>query len=512
VHSLKNRLRRRLQKLRQPKYLISTAAGLGYVMALFLGPLSKKLPIYKLSSPADPSLQALASIFTLALFAVMIFQWLITGRRAEFWGTAEIQRLLAAPLRRHDLLHYHIARSQVGIWFGSLLSTLIFGRLIKPSNMLFLLVGIWLLYSFLYFYRVAILLLQQTLMQRGWQRGVIKIGGVGLASFIGLAAALWTRWFPRGGWEIASSDAAMAIAWILHLSESPPAYVALLPLRLIVRPILVLDFFEFALCLVLALLVLLALYAGIRLSNVHLGEISLIVGGESKNGENEGPLIIRHRWLFRCLLARFPFAAVWWKNLRLAGGPELQRALPGLVIVLTIIVMLACESTEEALAMMGSIAAGLTGFLAFFGFLIFRQDLRTDWKYIDLLKSYPLPGWEIVLGEALGPATVLILLGWMLVLIAILLLPLSADTSFQHRLTLGIAVAVILPFIVLFGVLVQNAMMLLFPGWMHPGREQPRGIEAIGERLITSLVTFLLLAVVVGPVLILLCDASSPDC
>ena len=33
---------------------------------------------------------------------------------------------------------------------------------------------------------------------------------------------------------------------------------------------------------------------------------------------------------------------------------------------------------------------------------LLRQDLRSDLLNADLLKAYPLPGWQIVLGEVLA--------------------------------------------------------------------------------------------------------------
>jgi hypothetical protein len=56
------------------------------------------------------------------------------------------------------------------------------------------------------------------------------------------------------------------------------------------------------------------------------------------------------------------------------------------------------------IAALGMISAMLVLWSIIFGPTFLRQDFRQDLSSADILKSYPLPGWQIALGELLAPA------------------------------------------------------------------------------------------------------------
>ena len=95
---------------------------------------------------------------------------------------------------------------------------------------------------------------------------------------------------------------------------------------------------------------------------------------------------------------------IYWKNLSLVGGLSMQRVLPGVAVLAVVAIFIVSISGREAPTVIGSICAALAGFLTFMGPVLFRDDLRTDLKNIDMLKAYPIPGWGVVLGEVLAPA------------------------------------------------------------------------------------------------------------
>jgi hypothetical protein len=155
--------------------------------------------------------------------------------------------------------------------------------------------------------------------------------------------------------------------------------------------------------------------------------------------------------------------------------------------------------------MIGWMAVGISGFLTLMGPILFRDDLRTDLRNVDLLKSYPVPGWGIVLGEVLGPATVLAIFQWVLVLLAAGLLP-GMETralSVSGRIYVAIGAALLLPCFGFIGILVQNAAVLLLPGWVQLGKEHQRGVEAMGQRLITGVATAVSLLIAAVPAALL---------
>jgi hypothetical protein len=46
---------------------------------------------------------------------------------------------------------------------------------------------------------------------------------------------------------------------------------------------------------------------------------------------------------------------------------------------------------------------------------------------------------------------------------------------------------------------VQNAVVLLLPGWVQLGREHQRGVEAMGQRLISSFATIVSILIAAAP-------------
>jgi hypothetical protein len=117
-----------------------------------------------------------------------------------------------------------------------------------------------------------------------------------------------------------------------------------------------------------------------------------------------------------------------------------------------------------------------------------RQDIRGDLVNADILKSYPLPGWQIVLGEMLTPVAILTGVLWL----ALLLLAFTfhfgrsdpAWLTLPVRIggTLGLAVNA--PALVFLQLLVPSAAALFFPGWFQTSRTRGGGPEIVGQRMI----------------------------
>jgi hypothetical protein len=122
--SFKNRLRRRLQRLREPRYVIGLIVGLLYFYFAFFGRSGRR------DSPAGAAaiasvggpLQFIGSLFLMAA-AVTAWVW-PSGRPPLPFTRADVQFLFTAPITRRQLLHYMLWRSQVAILFGSAIATL----------------------------------------------------------------------------------------------------------------------------------------------------------------------------------------------------------------------------------------------------------------------------------------------------------------------------------------------------------------------------------------------------
>jgi hypothetical protein len=71
----------------------------------------------------------------------------------------------------------------------------------------------------------------------------------------------------------------------------------------------------------------------------------------------------------------------------------------------------------------------------------------------------------------------------------------AAAFAWRDRLALGVSGFFVLPAIALAQVVIQNAAVVLFPGWVAVGPSRPRGVEAMGQQMLMFAGTFLLLVV-----------------
>ncbi|HEU4681947.1 MAG TPA: hypothetical protein VFS51_09390, partial [Gemmatimonadales bacterium] len=130
-----------------------------------------------------------------------------------------------------------------------------------------------------------------------------------------------------------------------------------------------------------------------------------------------------------------------------------------------------------------------------------RNDLRGDLLKLDLLRSYPLRGWSVVLAEVGG--STLLLTGIQLSLLVIGYLAFLGNQSMFPGLedrTLGLLVALaFLPGINLLGMLIQNGAALLYPAWVHLGSGRPGGVEALGQNFLMMVGFVALLALTLAP-------------
>jgi len=119
-----------------------------------------------------------------------------------------------------------------------------------------------------------------------------------------------------------------------------------------------------------------------------------------------------------------------------------------------------------------------------------RCDLRADLLNADLLKSYPLRGWQIVLGELLTPVAILTGIVWLSILaFALAQQPLPRPPG-------AIAVlALVAPAVCTLQLLMPNGMAVFLPAWSQSVRTE-QGLDVVGQRLIflilQVLITFLL--------------------
>jgi hypothetical protein len=209
---------------------------------------------------------------------------------------------------------------------------------------------------------------------------------------------------------------------------------------------------------------------------------------------------------FALAAAGRPEVAFLWKNL-LASASYLQRPRVALIVALgialgsAVLARLGIPPLQLVVGMLSMLGAAAT---LMFGPMLARQDLRHDLPNADVLKTYPLPGWQVVLGEVLAPIALVTTLIWLQVLAAALNLisPPGADVTLLARAAVALGIALIAPFLAAVLVVLMNAAVLLFPAWVAQGAQRARGIDVMGQRMIFVAALFLTMVVALLPAVI----------
>ncbi|PYK98040.1 MAG: hypothetical protein DME19_14095, partial [Verrucomicrobia bacterium] len=231
------------------------------------------------------------------------------------------------------------------------------------------------------------------------------------------AAVLWVRRTipsPEAS-DFASLEAIQY--YVRHALDSGPVFYVLYPFRLVVRPYLAPDAHAFLLTFGPVLALMLLHYAWVVRSDVAFEEASVELsrklaekiaavraGGHwhSSAGKQK-----KQRPPFGLRPAGIPAVAFLSKNLISAGQAFTLRTWLFLAFFVLCIggPMGASQRAPGWLPpTIGIVTAILAGYSLLLGPAILRQDLRQDLVNADVLKMYPLRGWQVVLGELLAPA------------------------------------------------------------------------------------------------------------
>ena len=510
-HTVRNRLVSRFKRLKQPKYLVGAIVGGLYFYWLFFRNLFRGFggrPAVNLTISPE-HLLLFESLGALALFVIVLLAWIIPHERAALTFTeAEVAFLFPAPVTRRTLIHFKLLRSQLGILFTTLLFTLFsrgFGG--NPGIHAF---GWWLILSTLNLHFLGSSFARTLLLERGISNWLRRLLVFVLAA--AMAGSVWI-WAKRTLPELSAADTADSNAildYVQRVLTAGPALYLLYPFRLMVRPFLAQDATVFFAALAPALLLFLLHYLWVIYSDVAFEEASVEASqklakriaavragnwqGAKKNQKAKRP------W-FK-LAATGPSAtALFWKNLIGVGQVVSVRLWIFIVVIVAVFgfAFIGNARSHEISIIVPVLVAIALGYSLLLGPQLLRLDFRNDLPLADILKTFPMRGWQIALGEILAPVAVLAAAQWLLLVVGagcVLYLPGKYETLF---LAIALGAAVLLPVLDFLMLLIPNAAVLLFPSWIQTGKDSPRGMEATGQRLIFALGQVLVLLVAILP-------------
>jgi hypothetical protein len=126
-----------------------------------------------------------------------------------------------------------------------------------------------------------------------------------------------------------------------------------------------------------------------------------------------------------------------------------------------------------------------------------RNDLRGELSRLPMLKTLPLRGRDIIFAEVASSATPTALMQLMLVAAGLLAMSFITKETLDAQVRIGalIAAPVFLVGLNFANFTIHNGLALLFPGWVRVGEPGSAGVEAMGQMMLTSIITLLLLAI-----------------
>jgi ABC-2 type transport system permease protein len=506
IHSVANWIISRVKRLRQPKYLFGAIVGGAYLwLVLFrrlfatTGP-AMAMPGFP-SFPAElqPMVTSLAAIAL--LLVVLLLGWILPSEKPGLaFSEAEVAFLFPAPATRRMLIHYKLLSSQFGILLTTLFFTFASNRWsFVGGNMATRAIGWWLILSTLKLHFMGAALTISRLMDSGLDVRGRRLRTLGVvAGLLALAALVVWRQIraPRVEDFLNFRTFANYLQPIMTTGLVP---WLLLPAKLLLAPFLAHDLRTFALAIGPALLVLAGHYVWVLRAETPFEEASIAAAerrtariaaarsgnyrlGRTRTKARRGPFVLASS-------GGRPELAFLWKNL-LSTRPYLNHRT-ALVVAAVIIVGSSwlshgTEVQKFILGFAGMFALIFGGYALAFGPQFARQDLRSDMPNIDILKTYPLPGWQVILGELLTPVAILSAVLWLVLLMAGLGLGSTRHPTFtpELRATTAICAALLVPPVCMLQLIVPNAATLLFPSWAQTTRVRGGGIDVMGQRLI----------------------------
>ncbi len=500
--SFRNRVARRFRRLREPRYVAGLAVGLAY---LYFAVLRNQLRAARRGGSlfGDPAFAAavpsivVAGGIVLWLVALIAWFWPSAEPPLKFTG-AEVQFFYTAPVTRRQILHYKLLRSQLGVGFGVLIAALFSGAATAAaSGRWTFLIGGLLLFSTLRLHFLGVAFSRESLRGggsvpvRAWipPAVVAVLSGLVVVPFVIHAGELW-RLGAGAGWPPAFGP------MLLQIARTQPAATGLWPFAALIAPIVSPPGRAFLVAAMSAVALLALNYWWVLQSDAVLGEAVVAAERQHARGARGLPAPVARRAPFQLAPAGRPELALLWKNLILLG----RYASPRMLIqgLLPIVLLSVVFGTTRAGGALAWIALLFAAFFTLLGPYMMRNDLRHDMPRLAVLKTWPVRGSSLVVGELLAPATVLTILAWTSLAVALIL---SAGlrwtwASAADRAVLTLVAMLIAPMLIGAQLLLQNAAVIVFPGWIPTGGARPKGIEAMGQQMLMFAGT--LLALVVG--------------
>ncbi len=503
LRTARNRLRAQLRRARKPLNLAAIVLGIGYIWLV----LFRDTPVG--GGPFASVVRTDLILPVLAAFLLIVAaRWWIFGseRGTLAFAPAEVQFLFPAPVSRHALVHAKLVRIQLAI----LLNTIIFSVLLRggggSAQSWRRGLALWVGFSVFALHRLGAAIVRANAIEHarpGQRRSALPM--VVFATLLG--AVVWGVVSRLDELRAASALGLpkVGLALIDALQQPIPA-AALWPVRAVLAPVFAADVSGWLATMPFAIALLLVHYLWVVRLDASFEEAAL------EATQHRAELLQRFRTSQmgksrsrKGKLARVPrlpafgppAVAVAWKNIVAAlRGGAWRSQLITFTIGLVVMAIVMRTASEDAADIFVALTVAWGGMLVFVGPLWMRFDLRLDLPRLSILKTWPLPGRQIVAAEIAAATVLHSVTIWSLMVVPVVLVVMDPKllTTSGSGVPMFVAAALGIPLLNALMFTVHNATALLFPAWVRLGSES-RGFETMGQNLLTMGATTLVAAV-----------------
>lgn len=487
LRSTKGRIRARLTRLKNPRYLIGAIVGLFYFVFIF----RRSLTGGRASVNPDMADGVLVFVGAAIIMMLVAVQWLMVFRTGGLNLTeSEMDMLFPAPVSRRALVHYHIIKP----FFGFVIAAIFVVFLLQPV----LAAGGFIRASILAFFVMYALYAHQTVLDllpllplRAWVTrfaqflfGIVII----LLALIMLATQLEQR-----------TD------FILGISPTLPTFAAIVsaPFCWVAAGFSLQSPYSWPIAVATCGVGFALLYGIIALIDVPLEESTARKWQKRqkrlrrrsikrKEINADKARTSRPHWIsdsgqvWRVILGKSKLGF-----LRYALKMPLATMLPAFLIIWLITFF---ATPNEARPIFAFLTLMFSAVVMLIGGRVLHLDFRTELEHIELLKSFPIKGFHMVMA-VLG-INCLVMGAFHLLMACLFAISALSGSGWDwpySPLAVSIVAIMVFPVMSLVFLLLENLLLLWLPAWFmeKSGEQRTRGFDVMGRRMFNVIVRFL---------------------
>lgn len=504
ICTTRNRLRVRLRRLREPRYLVGAIVGAAYVYFAFFARLRSSQSASRRRRNArvpDQLVAAGPALAGVGLMAGAAAAWLLPFNSSllEF-SDAETQFLFPAPVSRRWLILHRLIRSQIGILFTSAVVA-IASPSVDGYLRLRAAIGMWLLLCTVRVYFTGVTLSRARLLTGDRQvRRIAWLPLLALGTALVVVAAALVREF--GPAQVVSGPD--FLQRFTNVTSRGGARIALAPFTALTWPLFAGWPQPYLISLSASAAVLAICVVWVMMSDGAFQAVAE-AAADRKSQLQQSASASKFRTSARAWVlassGRAEAVFAWKSATQMVRSVDMRLVLRLCAIVAGLTVAgISIGRNNGLVAAGGGLAVGGAVLWVLLAPQAIRLDLRGDLEHLELLKTWPVRPEAVVRGELLWPVALITLVAWGMLAIGIALSGASfPDVRVGMRLAVGGAAAILVPGLALAQLTIHNAAALFFPAWVPLGTQRSRGLDAMGQRLITLGGTWLALIVMSLP-------------